>query len=46
MKYAFRSLVERGDFVLVKKKAIQAHYTEIQRNRASRSAKLRVIQKI
>jgi 16S rRNA C1402 N4-methylase RsmH len=32
-------------FQLVHKKVIQPHYTEIQRNPAARSAKLRIIEK-
>ncbi len=46
VKYAFKDLAKTEDFELVQKKAIQPHYTEIQKNRASRSAKLRVLRKL
>jgi 16S rRNA (cytosine1402-N4)-methyltransferase len=45
-KNAFKALAESGKFQLVHKKVIQPHYTEVQRNKAARSAKLRVIEKI
>ncbi len=44
-KLAFKELKNHW-FKLVNKKTIQAHYTEVQRNRASRSAKLRIIEKL
>lgn len=46
VKQWFKQLVETWNFVLVSKKAIQPTYQEIQKNRASRSAKYRVIEKI
>ncbi|PID34644.1 MAG: 16S rRNA (cytosine(1402)-N(4))-methyltransferase [candidate division SR1 bacterium] len=46
VKYAFKDLAKTEDFELLHKKAIQPHYTEIQRNRASRSAKLRLLKKL
>ncbi len=46
VKYAFKNLAQIEEFELVQKKAIQPHYTEIQKNRASRSAKLRLLRKI
>jgi 16S rRNA (cytosine1402-N4)-methyltransferase len=45
-KNAFKALAESGTFQLVNKKVIQPHYTEVQHNKAARSAKLRVIEKI
>jgi 16S rRNA (cytosine1402-N4)-methyltransferase len=46
VKNAFKALAEGGKFQLVNKKVIQPHYTEVQRNKAARSAKLRIIEKI
>lgn len=45
VKYAFKALVETGEYALVTKKPISPHYTEVQKNRAARSAKLRIIEK-
>lgn len=45
VKYAFKALEEKWDFKLVNKKVIVPHYTEVQKNRAARSAKLRIIEK-
>lgn len=45
VKYAFKALEETGSFKLVTKKVIQPHYTEVQKNRAARSAKLRIIER-
>ncbi len=50
-KYAFKELADNGTpdgkkFVLVNKKVIAPHYTEVQKNRASRSAKLRIIERV
>lgn len=45
-KNAFKSLSKSGSFQLVNKKVIVPHYTEIQRNKAARSAKLRIIEKV
>lgn len=44
-KNAFKALAESWDFQLVNKKVIIPHYTEVQRNKAARSAKLRIIEK-
>lgn len=50
VKLAFKQLqkewFEWDQFKLINKKAIQAHYTEVQKNRAARSAKFRIIEKI
>lgn len=46
VKYAFKALEEKWEFKLVNKKVIAPHYTEVQKNRAARSAKLRIIEKI
>jgi 16S rRNA C1402 N4-methylase RsmH len=46
VKYAFKALDESWDFKLVNKKVIAPHYTEVQKNRAARSAKLRIIEKV
>jgi 16S rRNA (cytosine1402-N4)-methyltransferase len=45
VKYAFKALDDTWDFTLVNKKVIVPHYTEVQKNRAARSAKLRIIEK-
>jgi len=45
-KIAFKKLAENWTFSLVNKKVIQPHYTEVQKNKAARSAKLRIIEKI
>lgn len=45
-KNAFKELAETPNFQLVNKKVIVPHYTEIQKNKAARSAKLRIIEKI
>ena len=47
VKIAFKKLCEENPaFVLYNKKVIAPHYTEVQHNRAARSAKLRVIERI
>ncbi len=46
VKYAFKALADSEKFSLVNKKVIAPHYTEVQKNRAARSAKLRVIEKL
>lgn len=47
VKIAFKNIVEENaDYVLYNKKVIAPHYLEVQRNRAARSAKLRVIERI
>jgi len=43
-KKTFKTLVSQGNRVLVHKKVIKPHYTEVQKNKAARSAKLRIIQ--
>jgi 16S rRNA (cytosine1402-N4)-methyltransferase len=45
VKVFFKNLAKRNWFQLISKKAIKPHYTEVQKNRASRSAKYRVIEK-
>jgi 16S rRNA (cytosine1402-N4)-methyltransferase len=45
VKYNFKEKDASGERAFVNKKVIAPHYTEVQRNRASRSAKLRVIEK-
>ncbi|HCB51144.1 TPA: 16S rRNA (cytosine(1402)-N(4))-methyltransferase [Patescibacteria group bacterium] len=44
VKNCFKELLQKG-WNLITKKAIQPTYQEIQRNKASRSAKLRILQK-
>ncbi|GHW02958.1 ribosomal RNA small subunit methyltransferase H [candidate division SR1 bacterium] len=46
VKLAFKALSEEGIIKLINKKVIQPHYTEIQRNKAARSAKLRIVEKL
>lgn len=47
VKIAFKNIVEENsNYVLYNKKVIAPHYLEIQHNRAARSAKLRVIERI
>lgn len=46
VKHWFKSLVDTWNFSLVYKKAVQPTYQEIQHNRASRSAKYRVIERM
>ena len=45
-KFAFKALEEGGKFRLVHKKVIQPHYKEVEKNKAARSAKLRIIEKV
>lgn len=45
-KNALKELAEQGKFKLVNKKVIIPHYTEVQKNKAARSAKLRIIEKL
>ena len=45
-KLAFKALEENGDFHLVNKKVIQPNYKEIEANKAARSAKLRIVEKV
>lgn len=46
VKNAFKALTADGNFQLINKKVIVPHYTEVQKNKAARSAKLRMIEKI
>lgn len=46
VKLFYKELAKQDWFRLVSKKAIKPHYKEVQKNRASRSAKYRIIQKI
>ena len=46
VKFFFKKLSKQKWFSLVSKKAIKPHYKEVQKNRASRSAKYRVIEKV
>lgn len=46
VKNVFKELAIGGDFQLINKKVIVPHYTEVQANKAARSAKLRIIEKI
>jgi 16S rRNA (cytosine1402-N4)-methyltransferase len=45
-KFAFKALEENENFKLVNKKVIQPNYKEVETNKAARSAKLRIIEKI
>jgi 16S rRNA (cytosine1402-N4)-methyltransferase len=44
-KYALKKWEESGNFQLVNKKVIVPHYTEVAKNKAARSAKLRIIER-
>jgi 16S rRNA (cytosine1402-N4)-methyltransferase len=44
VKYFFKDLVANWKFKLINKKVVVPHYLEVKKNRASRSAKLRVIE--
>lgn len=47
VKIAFKKLVdEKPNYVLYNKKVIAPHYKEVQSNRAARSAKFRIIERI
>ena len=46
VKIAFKELEKGGNFKLVNKKVIQPNYKEVEANKAARSAKLRIIEKI
>jgi len=46
VKLAFKKLEETWLFQLVNKKVIKPTYLEVQKNKAARSAKLRIIEKI
>lgn len=45
IKYHFKRLSEEKNYTLLTKHVIKPHRTEIERNKASRSAKLRIIEK-
>lgn len=45
IKNYFKQLSETWNYTILTKHVIAPHYTEVQRNKASRSAKLRVIEK-
>ena len=45
-KNCFKALAESWGFKLINKKVIVPHYTEVQKNKAARSAKLRIIEKL
>ena len=45
-KNALKALAEKWEFKLINKKVIVPHYTEVQKNKAARSAKLRIIEKL
>lgn len=45
-KLAFKDLEEKGNFQLVNKKVIKPYYLEVEKNKAARSAKLRIIERI
>ena len=46
-KIAFKKLVdENPQYVLYNKKVIAPHYLEVQQNRAARSAKMRIIERV
>jgi 16S rRNA (cytosine1402-N4)-methyltransferase len=46
VKQAFNELVASWAYKLVTKKAVKPNYKEVANNRAARSAKLRILQKI
>ncbi len=46
VKQAFHQLAETGKYVLVNKKALKPNYKEVAVNRAARSAKMRILEKI
>lgn len=46
VKYAFKELAESWKFELINKKVIKPNYKEVVQNKASRSAKLRIIQSL
>ena len=46
VKLTFKKMTENWNFCLVNKKVIQPNYKEIEANKAARSAKLRIIEKI
>jgi len=46
VKQSFKNRVESGQYIAIHKKAIKPSRQEVQKNRASRSAVLRIIEKI
>jgi len=46
VKTFFKQLEESKEFTILTPKTVQPHYTEVAKNKAARSAKLRVIEKI
>ena len=46
VKLFFKNLAKQEWYQLVSKKAIKPHYKEVEKNRASRSAKYRIIEKL
>lgn len=44
VKISFKQLEETKQFTILTSKTVQPHYTEVQKNKAARSAKLRVIE--
>ncbi len=46
VKQAFKALAATWEYILVNKKTIMPHYKEVAINRAARSAKIRVIERI
>lgn len=46
VKLKFRELTDRWNFELVYKKAVLPHYKEVEKNKAARSAKMRVIERV
>jgi 16S rRNA C1402 N4-methylase RsmH len=46
VKETYKELVETGKYKLITKKAIMPDYKEIEKNKAARSAKLRIIERI
>ena len=46
VKQAFKALADTGNYRLVTKKALKPDYKEVAANRAARSAKLRILEKI
>jgi 16S rRNA (cytosine1402-N4)-methyltransferase len=45
-KLAFKALEESRNFHLINKKVIQPNYKEVEANKAARSAKLRIIERV
>jgi len=46
VKQSFKNRVESGKYIAIHKKAIKPSWQEVQKNRASRSAVLRIVEKI